>query len=159
MMHFQHSTDIWRDFPELVAGVLVVEGISAQANVATQITELNAAAGRRLATASEADFPEVQAWRRAFVRMGLKPTQYRCASESLLRRYRKEGLLPSLHPLVDLCNAASLGFAIPVAAFDLHRITGNLEVRRAAGDERYVTFSGQTEHPDIGEVIFADDDR
>jgi len=159
MMHFQHSTDIWRDFPELVAGVLVVEGISAQANVATQITELNAAAGRRLATASEADFPEVQAWRRAFSRMGLKPTQYRCASESLLRRYRKEGSLPSLHPLVELCNAASMGFAIPAAAFDLDRITGNLEVRRAAGDERYLTFSGQTEHPDIGEVIFADDDR
>lgn len=158
-MHFQHSTDIWRDFPELVAGVLVVGQISTQAHVATQVTELSAAAGHRLATASEGDFPEVQAWRRAFSRMGLKPTQYRCASESLLRRYRKQGSLPGLHPLVDLCNAASMGSAIPVAAFDLHRINGNLEVRRAGGDESYLAFSGQTEHPDVGEVIFADDDR
>jgi DNA/RNA-binding domain of Phe-tRNA-synthetase-like protein len=37
--------------------------------------------------------------------MGLKPTQYRCAPEALLRRLRKEGTLPPLHPLVDLCNA------------------------------------------------------
>lgn len=99
----------------------------------------------------------MQAWRRGFSRMGLKPTQYRCAAESLLRRYRKEGSLPQLHPLVDLCNAASLAFAIPVAAFDVAHISGNLEVRRATGDETYLTFSGQTEHPGAGEVIFADD--
>ena len=50
--------------------------------------------------------------------MGLKPTQYRCASESLLRRFRKEGSLPRLHPLVDLCNAVSMAYAIPVAVLD-----------------------------------------
>ena len=100
--------------------------------------------------------PEIQAWRRAFSRMGLRPTQYRCAAESLLRRFRKEGALPRLHPLVDLCNAVSLAFAIPVAVFDVSKITGDLEVRNAVGDEEYVTFSGDVEHPDAGEVIFAD---
>ena len=88
--------------------------------------------------------------------MGLKPTQYRCASESLLRRFRKEGSLPRLHPLVDLCNAVSLAFAIPVAALDAGRIAWPLEVRYAAGDEDYLTFGGDTEHPAAGEVIFAD---
>ncbi len=61
--------------------------------------------------------------------MGLKPTQYRCASESLLRRFRKEGSLPQLHPLVNLCNAASLAFAIPVAVLDLAKISAGLAVR------------------------------
>jgi len=37
--------------------------------------------------------------------MGMKPTQYRCASEALLRRYRRDRVLPRVHPLVDLCNA------------------------------------------------------
>jgi DNA/RNA-binding domain of Phe-tRNA-synthetase-like protein len=32
-------------------------------------------------------------------------------------------------------------------------------VRYAAGDEDYLTFSGQTEHPDPHEVIFADQAR
>jgi hypothetical protein len=59
--------------------------------------------------ASESELPEVNAWRRVFSRMGLKSTQYRCASESLLRRFRKEGNLPRIHPLIDLCNAASTG--------------------------------------------------
>ena len=61
-----------------------------------------------------------------------------------------------MHPLVDLCNAASAAFAIPVAVFDVSKITGRLEVRYAAGDEDYLTFSGQTEHPSAHEVIFAD---
>jgi DNA/RNA-binding domain of Phe-tRNA-synthetase-like protein len=88
--------------------------------------------------------------------MGLKPTQYRCASESLLRRFRKEGSLPPLHPLVDLCNAISLAFATPIAVFDLAEISGGLQVRYAAGDEQYLTFSGDIENPAPHEVIFAD---
>lgn len=91
--------------------------------------------------------------------MGLEPTQYRCAAESLLRRFRKERALPRFHPLVDLCNAVSAAFAIPVAVFDVARIAGHLEVRRATGDETYTAFSGETERPEAREVIFADGDR
>jgi DNA/RNA-binding domain of Phe-tRNA-synthetase-like protein len=74
----------------------------------------------------------------------------------LLRRFRKEGTLPQIHPLIDLCNAVSLAFAIPIAVFDRANITGDLTVRYATGDETYLTFGGETEHPGTGEVIFAD---
>ncbi len=156
-MYFQHSSEIWREYPELVPGVLFVDGIDRDVDVGPRIATFNARAGERLAAASEGEFPEIQAWRRAFSRMGLKPTQYRCASESLLRRFRKEKALPRIHPLIDLCNSLSLAFAIPVAVFDVSRITGNIEVRHAVGNENYLSFSGQVEHPDVGEVIFADD--
>ncbi|MEV6036985.1 phenylalanine--tRNA ligase beta subunit-related protein [Nonomuraea sp. NPDC052116] len=155
-MRFQHSSDIWRDFPELVPGVLVASGVSADVSVDDQLFELGELAAERLATSSEGELPAIQAWRRAFSKMGLKPTQYRCASESLLRRFRKEGALPRLHPLIDLCNAVSIAYAIPVAVFDVSKISQYVEVRYAAGDETYLTFSGETEHPPPGEVIFAD---
>jgi DNA/RNA-binding domain of Phe-tRNA-synthetase-like protein len=155
-MHFEHADQIWRDFPELVPGVLFAEGLGPGVSVDDRTAKFTAVAESRLASASESELPEIQAWRRAFARMGLKPTQYRCASESLLRRFRKEGSLPRLHPLVDLCNAISLAFAIPVAVFDLAQVTGDLRVRYADGDEEYLTFSGETEHPAPHEVIFAD---
>jgi DNA/RNA-binding domain of Phe-tRNA-synthetase-like protein len=156
-MYFQHSGDIWRDFPQLVPGVLYVQGITSDAVTGPAAGRFAATAAARLATVSaESELPEIRAWRRAFAAMGLKPTQYRCASESLLRRFRKEGSLPGLHPLVDLCNAVSLAFAVPVAVFDVAAITGPLEVRYAAGDEEYLTFTGEVEHPAPGEVIFAD---
>ena len=156
-MQFQHSGDIWRDFPQLVPGVLFVSGVTGDAAAGPAADRFAAMAKSRLAAVSaESELPEIQAWRRAFAAMGLKPTQYRCASESLLRRFRLQGSLPGLHPLVDLCNAVSLAFAIPVAAFDAGAITGPLEVRYAAGDEKYLTFAGEVEHPAAGEVIFAD---
>jgi len=77
-------------------------------------------------------------------------------AESLLRRLRTRGSLPRLHPLVDLCNAISVAFAIPVAVFDVSKVAGDLEVRYAAGNEEYLTFAGEVERPAAHEVIFAD---
>ncbi|RYF42420.1 MAG: hypothetical protein EOO25_06725 [Comamonadaceae bacterium] len=156
-MHFRHSPDLWSRFPELVPGVLFATGLHDRADVQRQVAAFQATAQERLeGVVSETELPEIQAWRRAFQRMGLKPTQYRCASESLLRRFRKEGALPPLHPLIDLCNAASLAFAIPVAVFDLAQVAQSLEVRAAVGTETYLSFGGATEHPEPGETIFAD---
>ena len=159
-VHFAHADAVWFDYPELVAGVIVVERIDAGALVDAPVEELTGIAESRLASGPESGLPEIQAWRSAFARMGLKPTQYRCAAEALLRRYRREGSLPRIHPLVDLCNAVSLAFAIPVAALDRARVAGLAEVRYATGSETYLTFTGEMEYPEPGEVIYADaDDR
>jgi DNA/RNA-binding domain of Phe-tRNA-synthetase-like protein len=158
-MQFHHAPEIWRDFPQLVPGVIFAQGVTADVDVGSRITPLTRVAEARLAGTTEGELPEIQAWRRAFSTMGLKPTQYRCASEALLRRFRKEGTLPQIHPLIDLCNAVSLAFAIPVAVFDVSAIAGSLEVRYAIGDETYLTFSGEVEHPSPHEVIFADESR
>ncbi|MFH8796891.1 B3/4 domain-containing protein [Streptomyces sp. NPDC017941] len=158
-MHFQHANDLWQVFPQLVPGVISARGITCDASVDRPVAEFGATAAERLAGTPESALPEVQAWRRAFTTMGLKPTQYRCASESLLRRFRKEGSLPRIHPLIDLCNAASLAYGIPVGVFDVSRIDGNLQVRYADGDEAYETFSGEVERPAPREVVFADDHR
>lgn len=155
-MHFEHADEIWRDFPELVPGVIVADGITPDADVAEPVARYSKLAMDRLAAAPESEFPEIQAWRRAFGRFGVKPTQYRCASEALLRRLRREGTLPSLHPLVDLCNAISAAFATPIAVLDVDQIGGDLQVRYATGDERYLTFGGEVEYPVPGEVIYAD---
>jgi DNA/RNA-binding domain of Phe-tRNA-synthetase-like protein len=155
-MHFSHSGEIWRDFPELSAGVLFADNIARDADVGAFVASLSETAKARMGSGSESDLPEIQAWRRAFSKLGLKPTQYRCASEALLRRLRKEGSLPRIHPLIDLCNAVSAAFAIPVAALDLAKIGGSLEVRYASGAETYLAFSGETESPEPREVIFAD---
>ncbi|GAB3763853.1 phenylalanine--tRNA ligase beta subunit-related protein [Ramlibacter monticola] len=156
-MHFSHHPAIWAAHPELVAGVLFARGIRADLAAEAQAARFEAVARERLAAAgSESELPEIQAWRRVFARMGLKPTQYRCASESLLRRLRKEGQMPRIHPLIDLCNAVSMAFATPVAALDVAQIRDWLQVCPAEGSERYLAFGGELEHPEPGEVSFVD---
>jgi DNA/RNA-binding domain of Phe-tRNA-synthetase-like protein len=155
--HFDHSPEIWQQYPQLAPGVLSVQGINSRACVADAVAQFNAGAQARLeGVLSEGELPEIQAWRKVFQRMGLKPTQYRCASESLLRRFRKEGSLPAIHPLIDLCNAVSIAFAVPVAVLDASKVVWPLQVRHATGSENYLAFSGESEHPEAGEVTFAD---
>jgi DNA/RNA-binding domain of Phe-tRNA-synthetase-like protein len=156
-MQFSHHPAIWTQYPELAAGALFARGIRRDVDAESVIARHEARARERLAQAgSESELPEIQAWRRAFARMGLKPTQYRCASESLLRRFRKEGAVSRVHPLIDVCNALSMAYAIPVAVLDVARIRESLQVRFAAGTENYLSFSGETEHPEAGEVSFVD---
>ena len=153
---FSYDPRMARTFPALVTALLHVKGVPPDFDVADRVAAWEAEALRCLGGAAEAELPPIRAWRAAFSAMGLKPTQHRCASEALLRRLRKEGELPRLHPLVDLCNAASALHAVPVAAFDLDRVASDLTVRPATGAETYLTFGGDTEHPAPGEVVFAD---
>ena len=155
-MHFSHAPEIWKRFPRLVPGLLVVKGIHTDAKGQRYIDQWYDRARERLGSQSEGEMPEVAAWRRVYSRMGLKPTKYRSASEALLRRFKREDDLPNLHPLVDVCNAASLAFALPVAVFDLHNVDEFIEVRPATGTEEYLSFQEEIEHPEPGEIIFAD---
>ncbi|MEU8020456.1 phenylalanine--tRNA ligase beta subunit-related protein [Micromonospora parva] len=155
-MQFEHSPQLRDAYPDLVAGVVLASGITATADVTRRAAGYLTEARRRLAAGPESGFPEIQAWRRAYAAMGLRPTRYRCAAEALLRRLRLDGELPQVHPLVDLCNAVSAAYAIPVAALDLDRVDGDLVVRPAHGDEAYLSFAGDTEHPEPGEVTFVD---
>ena len=156
MTTFSYDPHISRTFPTLATALAVVEIVPGSLDVAGDVARLEAEALDRLEGRTEADLPAIRAWRAAFATMGHKPTQVRCASEALLRRLRKSGALPHVSSLVDLCNAASAAHAVPIAAFDLDRITSDLTVRPAAGTETYLTFGGETETPPPGEVIFAD---
>jgi DNA/RNA-binding domain of Phe-tRNA-synthetase-like protein len=155
-MYFCHSPKIWQQFPQLAAGLLLVGDIQPQVEVEARLQPWYQRARERLSQGPESQLLEVAAWRRAYSLMGLKPTQYRSAAEALLRRFRQENDLPRLHPLVDLCNAISLAFALPVAVFDLAGVDSYLEVRHATGSEQYLAFSQEIENPAPAEVIFVD---
>ena len=158
-MNFQHHRDIWKRFPQLSACAVWASGIHPNDKAQVALEPLLQRARERLSQTggSEGQSPSIQAWRRAFSELGLKPTQYRNAAESLLRRLRQDGELPRIGPLVNTLNALSAAYAIPIAVFDLSQVHGGMEVRLATGTERFISFSGEEETPEAGEVVFVDD--
>ena len=119
-------------------GLMVVDGIHPELDVEAYLKPWFKCAKERLDKGPESQMPEISAWRKAYSQMGLKPSKYRSAAEALLRRFKREGDLPRLHPLVDICNALSIAFALPVAVFDLAGVKGFIEVCRARGTEQYL---------------------
>lgn len=155
-MYFYHHEAVWQRFPHLQALVMVLKNVRSSIGKTPDLTATLATVSTVLAQTSESELPSIRAWRQVYTAMGLKPTQYRCAAEALLRRYRKEQQLPQLHPLVDALNAESMYAAIPIAAFDCQHIAEGIIVREATGTENYLSFQGETEQPAVGEIIFAD---
>ena len=155
-MYFCHSSEIRNQFPQVVSGAVVFDAIHPEVDIEAYVELWYQRARSRLGEQSESQMPEIIAWRQAYSQMGLKPTKYRSAAEALLRRFRRENDLPRLHPLVDYCNALSLASALPVAVFDLDKVSEYIEVRPAEGTEQHLAFNGEIEHPAAGEVILCD---
>lgn len=100
----------------------------------------------------------IAAWRRVFSGFGVKPTKYRNAAESLLRRLTKKGDIPSINPLVDIANLVSIRYALPVACFDLDGIQGAVTVTLASGEETFTDLGSDSPmSPEPGEVVFVDE--
>ncbi|CAN7659533.1 B3/B4 domain-containing protein [Pararhizobium sp. LjRoot238] len=99
-------------------------------------------------------------WAEAYSRFGAKPNRTPCSAQALKKRVKKDGRIPSINPIVDLYNAVSLRFAIPVGGENLDAYVGKPRLSVADGTEVFDTvMNGEAviENPTKGEVIWRDD--
>ncbi|MEZ0249220.1 MAG: phenylalanine--tRNA ligase beta subunit-related protein [Thermoproteus sp.] len=70
--------------------------------------------------------------------IGIDPTKQRPAQEALLRRVLRGEELPRINPAVDIGNAASIKWLVPVGLYDMDKIGGDvLELRWSKGETFY----------------------
>jgi DNA/RNA-binding domain of Phe-tRNA-synthetase-like protein len=160
---FEYDPDLLVRFPSTIGGVLLGHGLYNGPTPPALLERYQAeqrSVAARLGDTPLSQLAPIAAWRGVFSGFGVEPTKYRSAPESLLRRLTKKGDIPSINLLVDLGNLVSIRYALPVAVFDTRQITGRLLVKSAAGTERFTVLKetgNAVEHPEPGEVIFADD--
>jgi len=107
--------------------------------------------------AGETD-PRIEAWHTAYRSFGTNPRRIRPSVDALGRRFTKQGTLPRINPAVDSYNAVSVHHGLPAGAFDLDRVTGDIDIRYADGDEQFTPLGepDSIETPKPGEIIYAD---
>lgn len=133
-------------------------------SVRTRNAPSDAASAARLAEAIAAPSapwaePHLEAWREAYRGFGTKPNRFPCSAEALRKRALRDGALRPANAVVDLYNAVSLRFALPIGGEDAATYDGPPRLIRAAGSEPFQTMAeGQpkTETPEPGEVVWAD---
>ena len=160
MLAFQYHPEIIERYPQVVGGVILARGLQ-NAPTSQALQEIYFAEQQsvitRIGDTPLSELELLAAWRSAFRAFGVNPTQYRSAVEALLRRLTKKGDIPSINAVVDICNLISIRYQLPVAAFDARELTGPITVQFASGSEHFKPlFATEYEHPEAGEVIFAD---
>lgn len=102
----------------------------------------------------------LSSWADAYQRFGAKPNRTPCSAQALRKRVLKDGSLPEINPVVDLYNAVSLRYAIPVGGENYDAYSGRPSLTIADGTEPFDTMmNGEAviEKPLPGEVIWRDD--
>jgi DNA/RNA-binding domain of Phe-tRNA-synthetase-like protein len=106
------------------------------------------------------DVAILRAYRDFFWRIGIDPTKVRPAAEALIRRVLGGRPLPTINSLVDAYNLASVRRCIAIAAFDQHKLRGQLMMREARSREHFLGFG--MENPMVlngGEVVVTDEEK
>ena len=104
---------------------------------------------------------EVACYRDAFRTLGINPNKFMSSIESMLTRVSKKKGLPSINPIVDIGNAMSLKYYLPMGAHDIDTIMPqNVEVRFSREGDKFIPF-GETEPEilDAGELVYAVGDK
>lgn len=153
------SQDVARLAPGFRALNILVEAAAiTDANVGKQaLAKACESALTKDATWAEA---HLSAWADVFRNFGAKPQRTPCSAEALRKRVLRDGSIPSIEPVVDLYNAISIQYAIPVGGEDIEAYVGSPRLVIADGTELFDTMKdGEPtyESPEAGEVIWRDD--
>ncbi|EKY1943478.1 B3/B4 domain-containing protein [Cronobacter turicensis] len=112
----------------------------------------------------ENDFAWAQAhlaaWDAVFQAFGAKPKRTPCSAQALRKRVARDGTMASLDPVVDLYNAVSIKYAVPIGGENRAAYQGEPRLVIACGSEVFDTFKdGEpvNESPDPGEPVWRDD--
>nr|BBH87869.1 hypothetical protein KTC_26200 [Thermosporothrix sp. COM3] len=160
--HLVVDKQIFEQFPEYQALIVYVEGIQNFPSTPESEALLRAAEQQCRSTLTPStvlEHPHIAAWRDAYRRFGAKPKKYPSSVEALLMRTVKGDDLPLINGLVDLYNMLSLKYVLPIGGEDWSKLTSDLHLTYARGDEPFQTMQAGHEevtYPDPGEVIWVD---
>lgn len=165
MQKFIAEESFWELFPEAAIGVVVATGMKPtgevpfedSAAIAKLLAEANTQADRHLTSNTISQNEAVRVWREAYQRFKTKKGA-RCSIENLLKRVLKGNPVGSITPSVDIYNAISLKYALPVGGEDVDSFEGDLRLGITEGGDAFCALGEDEDDPTLaGELCYRDD--
>ena len=165
MQKFIAEESFWNLFPDAAIGVVVARGMKSAADVspetATMLSQLlvaaNGMAETHLTSEIISENDVVRVWRDAYRSFKTKKGA-RCSIENLLKRVLKGNPVRSINPSVDIYNAISLKYALPVGGEDIDTLAGDVRLGLTEGGDPFLPLGENDEDPTLpGELCCLDD--
>lgn len=115
------------------------------------------AADKHLTSETISENSVVKVWREAYRAFKTKKGA-RCSIENLLKRVLKGNPVGSITPSVDVYNALSLKYALPVGGEDIDAFVGDVVLDVTEGGDAFRPLGEDEDDPTLpGEVCYRDD--
>ena len=157
-MNFVIQDSIFEKLPDLCVGVVAAKGIDNSGphpEIDRLLDDAIALAEERFSGKRVKEEPEILPYREAFQALGINPNKYMCSIEALISRIAKKKGMPCINPLVDLNNAISIKYSLPMGTHDIDTMKDDLLVRFALPEDTFIPFGEtETEHPEEHELVY-----
>lgn len=141
MSKFEVAAEVFEKLPTYCLGVVVARGVdngTANVKVTQMMNDEMDAFMQRMAGVNLKEYPGIQPYRNAFLSLGMNPNKFMCSVEALSKRVQKGNRLPNINPIVDLGNALSLKYCLPMGAHDIEKLDGDMTVRFSTTEDYFL---------------------
>ena len=158
--------EFWDLFPDSAIGVVIAKDINQNIQLGqtkqNELVELlnnaNKEAKKYLTSEVISENAVVQTWRQAYQKFPTKKGA-RCSIENLLKRVLHDNPVGNINPSVDITNAISLKYALPIGAENIDAFVGDVHLGAAKGDESFLPLGSDEQEPPLpGEIAYFDDE-
>lgn len=165
MVELIFSEELQNEYPDVFVPYATISGVEVATTQSPEfkvrLEEISQQIREQFTLENLKDDALVRKFRTFFWRLNIDPTKTRPASEALIRRVLAKKHFPKINNLVDVYNIVSLKTGIPLAAFNLACVSGDvLTLRFAMENEPFIGIG--MKKPKIlqgGEVVIADAER
>lgn len=158
MSHFSVAPDVFEALPQYCLGVAAATGVdnrTPNAGIAALLDQAVQDFAAANAGVNLRELPGIRACRDAFQALGMNPNKFLCSIEALSRRVQKGGALPHINSLVDLGNALSLRYLLPMGAHDIDRLEDGIQVRFSTPEDHFLPMGETAEEVmPAGELVY-----
>ena len=159
MKRFVVEDKVFEMLPDYCLGIVIADGVDNDGEkklIKTMLDESAAVFAKMYAGQDIRELPHIKACRDAFRSLGMNPNKFMCSIEALTKRVQKSGQLPHINPIVDLGNALSVKYQLPMGAHDIERMDADgLAVRFSTGQDTFMPMGEtQTEVMPDGELVY-----
>ena len=142
-MKFIVEEKVFSVLPTACFGAVVARGIDNRSSdpLPADLLKQSVLAVENMFSAARArEAAEIAPYREAFGKLGINPNKFLSSIEAMASRIEKKKGFPSINPIVDLGNALSLKYLLPMGAHDIDAACGDIQVRFSRQGDLFTPF-------------------
>lgn len=162
-MKFSVSSEVFEKLDNVYFGVIVAKGIDnslVKNDIVEKLDQSIKDCEDKFKDTKVKELEGILCYRDAFKELGINPNKFMSSIEAMLTRTSKGKGLPNISPIVDLGNAVSLKYMVPLGAHDIDTLDGDIEVRFSKEGDGFIPLgTEETEILEDGELIYSAGDN